>query len=871
MKQRRISSASASMAHSALAEQAWTNELLRTINRVQTEFIRSPDPRRSFDLLLQALLALTKSDFGWFGELHSDEGGNSKLSFHNACARPRKPNKPARHPDPAPTVCLGDLPREAPIYQLVKSRKILICNDRRRDPMGVYTTEDGLRLTAFLGMPLVSGDEVVGFVGLANDRGDYSVELTKRLEPFLRTAANLIAARRVHELRLQAEHAFFAGEQLRSAILETAVDGIISGDQNGRIIEYNRAAEKILGWRRDEALGRGVADTLIPAGRRKSYLEKSSAVHAATKSVFKGRQFETMAQHKDGRLIPVELTITATEIHGEKVFTSFLRDISAKKKSEKELNKALADAQAANVAKRKFVAYMSHEIRTPLNAILGGVELLTETGLTDAADEIVRVLSDSASALLTLVNDVLDFSQIEAKKVKIRPAETSVADLLDSVVRVNAGRAHANKVSIGNIIDPSVPARIITDPDRVQQILINLVANAINYSPGGHVSIRVVRDAHSLLRFEVRDNGVGIPADAQSEIFDGFFRVEGPASSTAGAGLGLAICKRMVTLLDGCIDFRSKPGDGSVFWFTIPMGPADSQVYRPRASGVFHGLKVGIVGPDDGCRADLVDQMTRWGIDTACFSTYAMLRASDRNSEIADRYDMVICDVEAMPRADQCEISATLKRGTAKLVWFMSTPKCGMAFQEAETTGDFLLRGPILQADLVACLNTSVGRLPADRDLGSGAAAATPELSGLIGKRVLLAEDSESNRVVSSAMLCKKGMIVETVEDGLAAFSAVEASDHDLILMDLDLPGIDGLEATRRIRALDGPKSAVPIVAMTAHALQGIEAQCLEAGMNDCLSKPVDSDIMFSKLHDLLTKSGDHAGIRLENPEIVAR
>jgi len=504
---------------------------------------------------------------------------------------------------------------------------------------------------------------------------------------------------------------------------------------------------------------------------------------------------------------------------------------------------------AANHAKSRFVATISHEIRNPLNAVRGSLGLLKHAKLEKSERELVQVGQDSADALLTMVDNVLDFSKIEAGKLDVNLVETKPVQIVDNIVWLTTLRAVRNRIKLSSYIDPRVPASIVSDPARLRQVLLNLVGNAIKFSPGGHVSIRASVVAGPSMRFEVIDTGCGIAEEDGAKVFQEFSQASaGITAPAAGTGLGLAISKRLVELLGGTIAFTSREGRGSVFWFTVPYQFVGAACRPAVARDHFAGLRVMLVGPDAPWRSVLVEQIGAWGMHIECFTNEMLRTLGPEAGETLGRSDLLIASANLRPDVTSTEMLTIYRALGDKLAVLNPTFGVAQVNKELAAAADYTLGVPILQEDLCRCLGLMTGRYIEEREQSSWHLDTFYRSVAPDGGRILLAEDSQANRMVGVAMLRQFGFSVDAVANGVEAIEALRTLPYDLVLMDLEMPEMDGFEATRRIRQFDGDKRDIPIIAVTANAMADTSEQCELAGMNDHVTKPVDPDAFFEVL-----------------------
>ena len=647
------------------------------------------------------------------------------------------------------------------------------------------------------------------------------------------------------EERKRAERRLRRNVERTRRILDTARDAFIAMDGEGRIVDWNPQAEEIFGWTREEAIGRLLEETVVPQELRNDHGNGLQRFLATGEGVVLDRRIELPAIRRDGSRFPVELTITAIADGESYLFASFLHDITKRKQDEEELKQARDAAEAANQAKSDFLANMSHEIRTPMNGVIGMTELVLDTNLTSTQRDYLNTVIESSESLLTIINEVLDFSKIEAGKLELDLAPFNLREELGDALKPLGVRASAKGIELAWQTTPDVPHGLLGDAARLRQVLNNLVGNAIKFTIEGEVVVTVDvtegNSEHALLHFAVQDTGIGIPLDRQESIFNAF--EQGDNSTTrrfGGTGLGLAIASRVVTCMQGRIWVESTPGSGSTFHFTAPFQIADVQDEATPLS-IPSGLPVLVVDDNATNRTILSETLASWGMDvTSAGGGAEALELLDQRLEAARNPPIIITDIH-MPDMDGYEFVECLRAANrghdAVVIVLTSGTRTGDALRSDRLGVAATLIKPVKQSELRAALARAiVGDRPAAARR-EGDASDLPRLPPL---KILVAEDGHVNQDIAVGLLSRWGHSVDVADDGRAAVETWSKNSYDLILMDVQMPVMDGLEATRQIRERErATGNRVPIIAMTARAMPGDEELCLAAGMDGYLSKPV--------------------------------
>lgn len=647
------------------------------------------------------------------------------------------------------------------------------------------------------------------------------------------------------------------------AIMTSANYTVIATDLFGIIQAFNPAAEKILGYTANEVIGK-----MTPAGFHKTdEVVAHSAKVSEELGVIVEPGFDTFVAkarlkgvpdenewtyiRKDGSTFPARLSITALlnssgELAG---YVGIGFDLSVEHQIRKDLVLARQEALAADKYKSEFLANMSHEIRTPMNGVIGLTDLLLKTDLNEKQKGFASTIKSSGQLLMAIINDILDFSKMEAGKLEVEMVNISLRSLIETQAQMLMVKAEEKNLSVLTYIDPRIPNNLRGDSGRIGQILTNLIGNAIKFTSQGQVVVRVVpliRDDFSVsVRFSVEDTGIGLTSDQQAKLFRPFQQGDGSTSRKyGGTGLGLSICKKLTELMKGTIGVESVIDRGSTFWFNLPFEIVQSNEFgQPWTNISFKNLRFLIVESDLVKRTIVQNYTFSWGMINGAVSNHSeALNFLGRQVNLGQPYDFVFignsdCANESSSLVKEIFNSPEHKR--TKIIWVGSEPE-DLELRTNDQISFF--REPFRQSELFNCISSLLGHTKI-------AKVDSSRLKQEMRKElILLVEDNSVNQMVALNQLESLGFTCHTAANGREAVNALSLTTYDLILMDCQMPEMDGFEATRRIRKLKNDQANIPIIALTANAMTGDKEICLAAGMNDYLTKPIDIESLKDSL-----------------------
>ncbi len=703
-------------------------------------------------------------------------------------------------------------------------------------------------------------------------------------------------ADKINIMRKEREHmhkALRESEEKYRCLVESARDGIMVIMED-RIEYVNPAIHDMTGYLREEIQNRFIYDFMPDTPKGRPLVTKRYKDRIAGKDV--SPRYEAQILKKDGQILDVIISAARIQMGGKWAILTLLTDISETKKAESEIRKLneileervaertaqleaanfkleesidqarrlAREAEAANNAKSLFLANMSHEIRTPMNAIIGMTTLLSDTVLDTEQRDYADTIRHSANSLLAILNDILDFSKIESGKIEFEMLEFDLRATLEDMSELMAIRAHEKGLEFACYVDPDVPSLLIGDPGRLRQILINLIGNAIKFTFQGEITIRLSLEAetesNATIHFAVIDTGIGIPKDREYRLFQAFTQVD--ASTTrkhGGTGLGLVISQKLVTLMGGQIGFETKDRNGSMFWFTAVFEKQKGrQEILPVLPATIKEKRIMAVDDNATSREILSGYFEYWGCRYQTLASpgeaLSLLRMA---AKTADPFHCVIVD-HMMPEMDGETLGRMIKSDPllkdVLVAMLSSVGMRGDAARMAKSGFSAYLTKPIKRKQLYNCLIMLFSTGEEAKTIEEFREKMITRHTLLEDQRrrwcILVAEDNTVNQKLVMRILERMGFKADAVADGLEVLAALKRISYDLVLMDVQMPEMDGFEATRQIRAPGSQvlNPRVPIIAMTAHAMKGDRERCLEAGMNDYIAKPINPDEMAAAI-----------------------
>ncbi len=789
---------------------------LATVNSVGQALSSQLDPDALIELVGEQVRQTFGADIAYVA-LHDEAAGRIEFAYYYESGE-RRSEAPMEYGEGLTT-------------QILDSREPLLLNRREQHDELVSLGTPSL---SYLGVPILVGNQAIGVISVQSieEEGRFGEDDSRLLATI---AANVGVA--IQNARLFAEIA--RQKQYFESLVEISPAAIVVMDADERVTGWNPAAAALFGYTSDEAVGRTIDELVVPDDLRS---ESRDVTIEALEQIRTHRI--TRRARKDGELLDVEMELVPLRFDGDHVgFYAIYHDIT-------ELQRARQEAEAATQAKSAFLATMSHEIRTPMNAVIGMTDLLLGTELTGEQREFAEVVHSSGDALLHVIDDILDYSKIEAGKLDLEREPFSLRDCVEGALDIVAPRAWEKELELGCLIDEAAPAGVVGDEARLRQVLLNLLSNAVKFTERGEVIVLVDAEETGAgsyrIELAVRDTGIGIPPDRMDDLFTSFSQVD--ASTTrrfGGTGLGLAISKRLVDLMGGAISVKSEQRKGSTFRISLPMTAAEVPKKIALDDGLAHltGKRILIVD-DNATNREIVTRHARsWEMEPVAVELPAAALELIAKGE---PFDVAVLDM-MMPEMDGITLAREIRqhRSQFELPLLLLTSLGRLPQGQSESVFSAQLSKPLKASQLY---NTLLQLLTAGR---AGEEAVEPVTDGKRARsalRILLAEDNAMNQKVALRLLERLGYHADVATNGLEAIEALERQTYDVVLMDVQMPELDGLDATRRICEGWPEESRPHIVAMTANALPEDREACFAAGMNDYVAKPIRAEELGAAL-----------------------
>jgi len=703
------------------------------------------------------------------------------------------------------------------------------------------------------GTPYFVNDEVLWKKDGSSFPVEYtSVPITKEGELF----GSVVVFRDISE-RLKAEAALKENEEMLSKITSSALSAIIMiSSDTGEVTFWNETAEKIFGWNAQEVIGKELDHLIVPEHYRGQHNQGLKHFRNTGDGPLIGTSREISAINKKGLEFPIELLLSSVKLKGIWHAIGLITDITARKEAEEEIRKAKETAEAATMAKSDFLANMSHEIRTPMNAVIGLSDLCLKTDLSPKQFDYLEKIHGSAHSLLGIINDILDFSKIEAGKLDIEEILFELDKTLNNLATVVSLKAQEKGIELLFSRDPDVPVNLIGDPLRLGQILTNLTNNAVKFTDEGEIivsiSLKELRDNDCKVTFRVKDSGIGMTEEQRGRLFQSFSQADTSTTRKyGGTGLGLAISKQLVELMGGEIWVESEPGVGSTFAFTAQFGIAELKRKEPLIpTPDLRGMRVLVVDDNENARIILGDYLRQFSFEVdeakSGDDALAIMESAERS------FDLVLLDY-MMPGRNGIQTAQKIREAETgsdiKLILVSALNQDEYMDDPGFELLDSYLSKPTNPSLLFDVIMEVFGKKEAVVKKASAHQKNTdhPALDSLQGASILLVEDNKINQQVATELLEQAGFTVDIANHGEESLEMIKITDYDCVLMDVQMPVMDGYTATGKIREIE-KFADLPILAMTANALAEDRERAIEAGMNDHIAKPINPEVLFSTL-----------------------
>jgi PAS domain S-box-containing protein len=791
---------------------------LGTVNSVGQALSSQLDLEGLIELVGERVRETFDADIAYVA-LHDEDAGRIDFAYYFESGE-RRPEAPMEY-------------GEGLTSEILRSREPLLLN--RREQLQAQATL-GTPSLSYLGVPILAGSRAIGVISVQSieEEGRFG-EADARLLGTI--AANVGVAIQNARLFTEVERQ----RQYLESLVSISPAAVVVMDTDERVTEWNPAAAELFGYSAEEAVGRPVDELVFGSSR----FDTEDGREITREALTTGRaQRITRRRRRDGSLVDVELMLAPLTVEGSHAgLLAIYHDVT-------ELQRARQEAEAATQAKSAFLATMSHEIRTPMNAVIGMTDLLLGTELTGEQREFAEVVHTSGDALLHVIDDILDYSKIEAGKLDLERQPFNLRDCVEGALDIVAPRAWEKELELGCLIDEEAPVGIVGDEARLRQVLLNLLSNAVKFTERGEVVVLVECEEGAggeyRLELAVRDTGIGIPPDRTDRLFTSFSQVD--ASTTrrfGGTGLGLAISKRLVELMGGTISVESEPGKGSTFRISLPAAGADVPTKISLDDGLPHlaGKRI-LVVDDNATNREIVTRHARsWGMEPVSVEGPA---AALELIEQGEPFDVAVLDM-MMPDMDGLALAGEIRqhRSESELPLLLLTSLGRLPELQSGGVFSAQLSKPLKASQLY---NTLLQLLTAGRIGEEAVESMTDGKRARFALRILLAEDNAMNQKVALRLLEQLGYRADVAATGLEAIAALERQPYDVVLMDVQMPELDGLDATRRICERWPEETRPHIIAMTANALPEDREACFAAGMNDYVAKPIRAEELVAAL-----------------------
>jgi PAS domain S-box-containing protein len=706
--------------------------------------------------------------------------------------------------------------------------------------LSAYTPVAGTGWTVIAAVP-----EHVAFAGLRRLR-DAVLGITALLVLVLLAGARLIA--RSERRRQESELEVQSRDRELARVLEAGDEAFLSFNAAGAVTVWSSQAEELYGWDAAEIIGRDLAETVVPLARRQAYRDDMASYRAGLGSAVVGKRYETNAWHRDGHEFPVEGSLWA-HADGEG-FSAFVHDISKRVAAAADLASARDEALQASRLKSEFLANMSHEIRTPMNGVIGMSGLLLDTDLDTDQRDFAETVSASAEALLVVIDDILDFSKIEAGRLDVESVPFDLRSVVEEAAVLLAARAQQNELELTCRVDPAIPVGLLGDAGRVRQVLLNLLGNAVKFTAEGEVNMtaRVLdRGEPDVVTVElsVHDTGIGMSPATLELLFDAFTQADSSTSRRyGGTGLGLAISRQLVELMGGTLTVRSVLDEGSTFSAVIPFPLAQVTTAAIEVTDL-SGVRALIVDDNATNLRVLKELVSSWGATAVTVDgASAALTTLGEALEGGSSFDVILLDLN-MPDIDGYglarRVRADPRLANIPMIMLTSSAQRGEAERSQQAGIVAYLTKPVRATQLRRAMD-AMGQVASEVSRAESGATLLQAMP------VLLVEDNAVNQKVFTAMLASTGYRVDVAANGFEALEALERTRYVAVFMDCQMPVMDGYETTQQIRQREGGSQRTVIIAVTASAMTADRTRCLDAGMDDYLSKPLRAEDIAAKL-----------------------